>query len=455
MKGRIIDGSVETAGNIKAIQNYSILSHMLGKQRSSLSRYIRNSGKSSPNQVARAQSRLRAVDAVIEYFRNKEDQSISEIVAFTGKDGESRHKFYFTDLDFTGKNFNKPYLRRYENNTNDVHYIYKEVKGKDGVSRFQDAGWIKPKGTKYHLNKGRYVVLKNPVKWNLLTKEEILDGHSLFKVTGDVIAENIHLMPRNDNVINNFMIQTDQLRGDIGTLARDTYKLSEKSPHQMENWKWESKEEDALVRSFMGKWLHGRETFEEPTNVMSDLDLRQRTMDIVSYVIKPKVVHGNVAVAKIGDTPIPMPVFKANKRLGMAMFRWLRENNQEEIFNAILRDYGSHYRQGFDNVIPESMSDLHTSKLYHKGEMSTNRSAIIDLVYEKGLLWQPNIIASMHHLTRNDMKKYANRSRVQRDAEGNLGIVNQYGNLNDVRQMIKVYTDPKDFKKEENYVECG
>ncbi len=53
------------------------------------------------------------------------------------------------------------------------------------------------------------------------------------------------------------------------------------------------------------------------------------------------------------------------------------------------------------------------------------------------------------------MKKYANRSRVQRDAEGNLGIVNQYGNLNDVRQMIKVYTDPKDFKKEENYVECG
>jgi len=455
LKGRIIDGSVETAGNIKAIQNYSILSHMLGKQRSSLSRYIRNSGKSSPNQVARAQSRLRAVDAVIEYFRNKEDQSISEIVAFTGKDGESRHKFYFTDLDFTGKNFNKPYLRRYENNTNDVHYIYKEVKGKDGVSRFQDAGWIKPKGTKYHLNKGRYVVLKNPVKWNLLTKEEILDGHSLFKVTGDVIAENIHLMPRNDNVINNFMIQTDQLRGDIGTLARDTYKLSEKSPHQMENWKWESKEEDALVRSFMGKWLHGRETFEEPTNVMSDLDLRQRTMDIVSYVIKPKVVHGNVAVAKIGDTPIPMPVFKANKRLGMAMFRWLRENNQEEIFNAILRDYGSHYRQGFDNVIPESMSDLHTSKLYHKGEMSTNRSAIIDLVYEKGLLWQPNIIASMHHLTRNDMKKYANRSRVQRDAEGNLGIVNQYGNLNDVRQMIKVYTDPKDFKKEENYVECG
>ena len=92
-----------------------------------------------------------------------------------------------------------------------------------------------------------------------------------------------------EHVINNFMIKTDQLRSDIGTLARDTYKLSEKSPHQMENWKWESKEEDMLVRNFMEKWLNGRETFEEPTNVMSDLDLRQRTMDIVSYVIKPKL----------------------------------------------------------------------------------------------------------------------------------------------------------------------
>jgi|APSaa5957512535_1039671.scaffolds.fasta_scaffold02389_3 hypothetical protein len=455
LKGRIIDGSIETAGNIKAIQNYSILSHMLGKQRSSLARYIRNSGKSSPNQVARAQSRLRAVDAVMEYFRNKEDQSISEMVGFRGEDGESRHKFYMTDLDFTGKNFNKPYLRRYENNSNDVHYIYKEVKGKDGVSRFEDAGSVRPKGTKYHLNKGKYVVLKNPIKWNLFTNEEILDGNSMFKVTGDVIAENIHLMTRNDNVINNFMIRTDQLRSDIGTLARDTYKLSEKSPHQMENWKWESKEEDALVREYMEKWLHGRETFEEPTNVMSDFDLRQRTMDIVSYVIKPKVVHGNVAVAKIGDTPVPMPVFKPNKRLGMAMFRWLKENGHEEIFNAISRDYGSHYRQGFDNVIPESMSDLHTSQLYHRGEMSTNRSAIIDLVYEQGVLYQPNIVASMLHVTRNDMKKYANKSKVQRDAENNLQIVSQYGDLNDVKQMIEVYKDPKDFKKEENYVECG
>ena len=87
--------------------------------------------------------------------------------------------------------------------------------------------------------------------------------------------------------------------------------------------------------------------------------------------------------------------------------------------------------------------------------MSTDRNAIIDLVYEKGLLYQPTVVASMLHVTRNDMKKYANKSRVQRDAENNLQIVNQYGNLNDVKQMIEVYTDPKEFKKEENYVECG
>ena len=86
--------------------------------------------------------------------------------------------------------------------------------------------------------------------------------------------------------------------------------------------------------------------------------------------------------------------------------------------------------------------------------------AIIDLVYEKGLLYQPNIVGSMLHISRSDMKKYANKNRVQRDAENNLQIVTQYGNLNDVKQMIDVYTDPKDFKpdpkrKEQNYVECG
>ena len=51
----------------------------------------------------------------------------------------------------------------------------------------------------------------------------------------------------------------------------------------------------------------------------------------------------------------------------------------------------------------------------------------------------------MAHITRNEMKKFANKSRVERDAENNLIISNQYGNLENFRQMIKVYKDPKEY----------
>ena len=438
----IIDGSLARASNIKNIQNYSILSHILENQRNSLARFIRNSGKSSPNAVARAQSRLNTVDAVMEYFKRREDQSLSEIIGFE-KDGK-RHQFYFTDLDFTGKNYIKSRSRVHENTTNDIHYIYEIVTGKDGVTRFKEAGWA-AKGRKKYLQQKKYVVLKNPVKWNLLTNREIADGHALFRTTGDILAENIHMMPGNDNIINRFMIESDGLKQDIGSLARDIYKVSKKSPHQRENWLWEQKEEDAMVSKFMNTWLRRKNTNQEPSEIMSEIDSNQRVMDIASYLMKPTVIHGNVAVAKVADNPIPLPAFKINKRMSMAMLRWLRANGYDDVFKAIVSDYGRHYRQIVDRVIPTEMSELTTSKLYHKGGLSADRSPIVDLVFEKGLLYQPNIVGSMAHITRNEMKKFANKSRVERDAENNLIISNQYGNLENFRQMIKVYKDPKEY----------
>ena len=85
---------------------------------------------------------------------------------------------------------------------------------------------------------------------------------------------------------------------------------------------------------------------------MSDLDLRQRTMDIVSYVIKPKVVHGNVAVAKVGDTPIPMPVFKANKRLGMAILASGKNRNAAaDYLMETLREEGALFEDGSTGLV--------------------------------------------------------------------------------------------------------
>ena len=54
-----------------------------------------------------------------------------------------------------------------------------------------------------------------------------------------------------------------------------------------------------------------------------------------------------------------------------------------------------------------------------------------------------------------DLKRFADRSRIERDAEGDLVLVSQYGNSKDVQNMIKTYKDPKEFKKEDKDVECG
>ena len=442
----IVENASGVAQNISDIQKYSILSHVLEKQRNSLSSFINNSGKASSNQIARANSRYRAVTAVMDYFKNREDTTIRDIVGVgLGEGAESRHKFFMSDLDFT--KVSKPSQRRYENKSKDVHYLYKQYIGKDKVVRFKDAGWVKGNGVKYGLLKGKYVVLKNPVKWVILTDTETMDGYAMFRTTGKVTAENIHLTPDNNRLINRFMVSVDQLKSDIGQKASEAFEASKNSPHQMENWRWEAKEEGALIKNFMSEWL--RETNFGETDNIADADLRLRIADISKYILQPKTVHGSVTVAKVGGEPIPMPLFKPNKRLSLAMFRWLEENGYEDIKKAIVKDYGDNYRQAADNVMREDMVDMHTSKLYHKGTMSVDRSPIVDLIYEQGLIYYP----AMHHIARGDMKKYANKTKIQKDADGTMQIITQYGDIRNVQQMIKVYKDPKDFTDKE--IECG
>ena len=275
---------------------------------------------------------------------------------------------------------------------------------------------------------------------------------ALFQATGDITAESIHLMPTNDNVINRFIVDVDKLRKDIGTLAKETYEISKKSAHQMENWMFESKQEDALVNEFMRNWLDRRNLNRETE---ADPDMEARIQHMVQYVMKPQVVHGSVSVAKVSGKQIPFPVYKTNKRIVGAMARWLKSNEQQAIFDHIFTNYGKHYRRMKDNLITEEMSELHTSSLYHRGGPTADRSPIIDLVFDKNLLYQPNLVASMLHITRRDLKRFADRSRIERDAEGDLVLVSQYGNSKDVRNSIKTYKDPKEFKKEDKDVECG
>jgi len=138
------------------------------------------------------------------------------------------------------------------------------------------------------------------------------------------------------------------------------------------------------------------------------------------------------------------------------MARWLKRNEQMAVLNHIFTNYGKHYRRMKDNIITEEMSELHTSSLYHRGGPTADRSPIIDLIYDKNLLYQPNLVASMLHITRRDLKRFADRSRIERDADNHLILTNQYGTAKDVIDMLEVYKDPKKFKKEnKDEVDCA
>ena len=221
----------------------------------------------------------------------------------------------------------------------------------------------------------------------------------------------------------------------------------------MENWMFESKQEDALVDTFMKTWLDRKSMARESE---SDVDMEARIQHISQYIMKPKIIHGQATVAKVGGEPIPMPVYKTNKRLGLAMARWLKRNEQKAVFDHIFTNYAKHYRRMKDNIITEEMSELHTSSLYHRGGPTADRSPIIDLIYDKNLLYQPNLVASMLHITRRDLKRFADKSRIERDADGDLILTNQYGNAKDVIDGLEVYKDPKKFKKEKkDEVDCA
>jgi len=452
---------IQDLNAIGNIQSYSTMFHILENQRNKLQSYISGNDKANTRSIARARRRLRSVRAVMEHFRSRESTIMSEILTADAETGK-RHKFYYRDFDYRRENNARN--RVYTNTEGGVHYIYKVVKGKDGITRYKRAGWAN-KGWKTWLEKGQYVVLTNPIRYDLLSDKDIQDGYALAKATGEITAETIATMPGMEeasmSTINNFMISAGELKSGIGVLAREVYKESEKGPHQTENWMWESRQEDKLMNQFMQRWMvqevapgAGAGAYEA---VLSDVDSKQRVLDIVSYIMKPEIVHGQVVVVKSTGqlSDVAMPAFKINKRLVLATARWLRRNGQEEIFKGLFGNYGRFYRQAVDNIVPNEISDLHSSSLFHRGRSSPEKSPLFDLVYEKGWLYYPTLVPSMLHITRNEMKRLKDRTKVVRRAsDENLEVLYRYGNMTDVRQMIELYERPDQFELKENKMDC-
>ena len=296
----------------------------------------------------------------------------------------------------------------------------------------------------------KYIILKNPVRYSYFTHSNVLDSYSMMEVTGNQLPHTIAGMSESRAEINEFVSDVETLRSELGGLSREVYDLSFKSPHQVENWVFESQLEDALVTRFMQKWYLDQvpgTTSSKDTDVPADMTSRRLT-DIVSYIIKPMPAFGQAVV--VNNTNVAMPLFKMNVRLTNAVSRYLKQNRHSDVFGAIFSQYGRNYRQKYDNVIPHEVNELYTSSLYHGGRMTSNRSPLLDLVMGKELLYRPN----MQHVLRDELKRYHDRSYRVRDPEGNIDIITEYGTYNDVRQWLEMYRDPKNFIVEPGTWSC-
>ena len=417
--------------------------NVLEKQRNSLYRFIRSAKTFQTDSVARAEQRLEAVNASLEFIRNRQDGLLDYIVQTSktdkGKKDALVNHFYFSDINNSGKGAR--WKQTNTNTSNNVMYIYKEITV-NNIKRFKKAGFILP-GKKRWLEPGsNYVILKNPLKYDVLTAREVLDGYAMLEVTGDLLSDDIVGIEKDDISQRNFLNKVQNLKGDLGTLSREVYDMSYKNPNATDNWRIEQKQEDAVVDKFMDDFIPRDQYGSER---------KQMVQDIIRYVIKPDVQFGTVV--KTGNINMSLPMFKINRRLTRAMSRWLLRNEVDgEIFDNIFSQYGKAYRRKKDNIIPEDVSNMFRSQLHHRGKVHSERSALLDLLLPLGR--QSIYYAPMLHMVRSELSTYADKSKRIRDANGDIQVVMQYGNMNDVSQFLKVYEDPRNFKEESSIWDC-
>ena len=436
--------------SLEQIQNYSILYHMLKENRNSLQNYINRSGSYESATRDRALSRLTATDGMLEYLRRSQDRMF-EYIESNKKEKKNpivKH-FYFQ----TYKPNKKGGKRTIYNNEKKPIYIYEQFE-KNGILKFRKKDEIRPgQGKSTFSNSMKYIALKNPIRYNYMSKADILDSYALFEVTSNVTARNVLHDGYSEAHEMEFYSDVENLKRNIGDMAREVYDLSKKNPNALENWAYDIKFEDQVVREFFNKYLRNisSETMGEENASHGDYN-RQKLDALARYLMKPNVQFGDAV--RVGRSGIDLPMFKINKRLVNAVARYLKAEGESEIFENIFDNYGKRFRMKYDNIIPEDMASMYKSDLpFFKRATPMDRHPLWDLVMGTEMMYYP----AMFHVLRSDMRRSHDKYRRTRDELGEYEMTTQFGTYDDVRDSRKVQLDPKEFlaKKEEKFWECG
>ena len=420
-----------TTYNINKIQNYSILNHVVDKESSQLRNFINsNSGnKYKSNSLIRAQFKLKTLDIIKDNLLSRE----KELLESKDTKSEAYKYFKFTDYDLSRSKFGMNV-----NNSGSNHkYIYKLEKMRNGRLKYNFYGTISPKGYsdgKKFLRAGsKYVVMNNPIKYDLMSTRSIKDANALMSVVGESVAANIQGIK--EGSIESFYDRLGQLKKDMYESTSETYKMSNKSAFARKNWSEQSKHEENLIRKF----------FEETRmDIAGEGQLTdQAVFTIAGMLIKPRQTS---SLTKLSSTsPIAIPSYKINKRMFMAVERYLNSfgHRYKDVYDSIFKAYGNEYRKINDRIIDSKEELMYRSDLYQNGPLYPSRDSSLDLAFGTyGYLYIPSIMQSV----RSNLKKYGGVGYKTHDAFGNVRRMINYENVGNHESMGKYYSTDKNFK---------
>ena len=424
----------QSSPNTSIVQKYSVMYHVLQQRESSLRRFISSNmgSKYKSNSVARAQYKLNVIGSAKDYFNRREAELIDSVRPEDAPKALKNH-FHFVDYDLR----KRPSGYKHINRTSEIQYIYR-VNEKNARVKYSFVGTVAPLGSpinKRFLRKGsEYVVLKNPVRYELMTNKEVQDGFALLKTTGEAIADNIEGM--NPNMVDAFYDRLSKLKRDFYELNNETFKLVRDSQvFAQRNWMDAKLHEDKLIRDFFEQTLDGTSQSHDAL------------FTAASIVMKPTATSGLVRL-KAGKDFIALPTFKINRRLVLAVERYIHSRANEpgmrDVYDSIFGEYGRHYRRAVNKIAHPTEESMYRSDLYANGNVRVDRNPLLDFVYDKpGFLYMPNVLQRVQ----TPLRRYGGRSYKVMDMHGNVRrVVNYEGIGKGVETLQEYYSSEKNYE---------
>ena len=165
-------------------------------------------------------------------------------------------------------------------------------------------------------------------------------------------------------------------------------------------------------------------------------------------IIKPTATTGMVRLTADADAPILLPSFKINRRLVLAVERYLSGRSNEsqipQIYDSIFGAYGRAYRRKVNRIMYPTEEGLYRSDLYANDNLYQTRDPLLDLAFDKiGFLYMPNV----RQAVRGSLKKYGGQQFKTHDAYGNIRKMISFEDLGPLHSHQEHYAAQRNYEE--------